>query len=1167
MRLITSLITEDREFYQASLALSEQFRANKPLPLSVNGLADGARDAFLAEILRYAAAEHPAPSLLLVSEESEARALTASLTADGITALYYPARDFLFLNISSSHDTERERLSVLCRVLSGEAVTVVTTPYAALELTMPPETLSSLALRLAVGDEISPDALSERLVTLGFARVELVDGVGQFARRGGIFDFYPASAPAPVRLEFFGDEIDRMGYFDPITQRMESDCPAVELSPAREVLADSRARADILAAHEALVKKADIDALRSLSAEKASLESGTDILFADRYISLIYRDSATLLSYFAPRRTLALVVSDSGMEERAETLLRTLAEEGTAFVEKGLLDARYNRFAEKYSTLTAFLSAHIPVYISAFGHSYNGKLAGLFGFRARRTVSYFDKPGLLLDDLKNLLSGFYRVLVLTESAAAAEAQAELLRAEGHAAVILPPDEACDLSLLKNAVGISYGSYPSGFELLVPKIALLSCLPDELVTRRRARKARKTARYSAGQKIMSYADLSVGDYVVHAMHGIGRFEGMQQPRVDGVTRDYITIRYAGSDSLFLPADRLELISKYIGAKSEDGTVKLSKLGGTDWTRAKSRAKSAAQDMAKELVRLYAERQRREGFAFPPEGEMEREFADAFEFEETEPQAAAIEEITDDMMRPVPMDRLLCGDVGFGKTEVALRAAFKAIVGGKQVAILVPTTILAMQHYQTVISRMRSFPVDVEMISRLRTPKEQDKIRRRLERGEIDLIVGTHSLLSKKIKFKNLGLLIVDEEQRFGVRQKEKLKALATDIDVLTLTATPIPRTLNMAMSGIRDMSVLDEAPADRHPVQTYVMEHDDIVIGEAVRKELARGGQVLYLYNRVESMERPAAKLAALFPEARITVAHGKMEKEELEDIWQSLVRGEIDILVCTTIIETGVDLPNANTLIIEDPDRMGLSQLHQLRGRVARSGRHAYAYFTYRRGKELSEIADKRLKAIREYAELEAGFKIALRDLEIPGAGNLLGAEQHGHIEAVGYDLYVKILNEAILEEKGVTREPAFEAQLDIAVDANIPERYIRTSPERMEMYKKISLILTPADRSDVLDEFIDRYGEPPKPVERLLWIAASRAIASRMRIAKVELRDGVLRFHAEKPDLAVWSVLFAEWAGLRFAGAVVQYRLAKGEDAAETLYKLLVEYEKASKQ
>ncbi len=670
--------------------------------------------------------------------------------------------------------------------------------------------------------------------------------------------------------------------------------------------------------------------------------------------------------------------------------------------------------------------------------------------------------------------------------------------------------------------------------------------------------------------MPYADLRVGDYVVHAVHGIGVFEGIEQIRTDGAYRDYITIRYAGTDSLFLPADRLEMISKYIGAKSKDGTVKLSRLGGSEWQRAKTRAKESAKNIAKELIQLYAERQRREGFAFPPDSDMERDFAAEFEFEETDSQLLAISEIEGDMERPVPMDRLLCGDVGYGKTEVALRAAFKAIVGGKQAAILVPTTILAMQHYQTAISRMRSFPVDIEMLSRLRTPKEQERIKRRLARGEIDLIIGTHSLLSKNIAFKDLGLLIVDEEQRFGVAQKEKLKTLATDVDVLTLTATPIPRTLNMAMSGIRDMSVLDEAPSDRHPVQTYVLEYDEVVIGDAVRKELARGGQVLYLYNNTETIYRPAAKLQALFPEARVTVAHGKMDKEELEDIWQSLVRGEIDILVCTTIVETGVDLPNANTLIIENADRMGLSQLHQLRGRVGRSGRHAYAYFTYRRGKGLTEIAQKRLKAIREFAEFGAGFKIALRDLEIRGAGNLLGAEQHGHIDSIGYDLYVKILNEAILEEKGIVTPPPFESQIELALDAYIPESYIATSAERMEMYKKISLISVREDASDVLDELFDRYGDVPRATERLLWVAYARAVLSRARISKVECRDGTLRFLSEHLALDVWSEVFSRHPSLRFAGGAkgptVTYKLSHGEDAARILYELMTEYEDAEK-
>ncbi len=1173
MRLVSSAILADREFYQAKIVLSEQMRAPKPLPLSVNGLSDGARDAFLAELLHYAGEELKAPALIFAEDESEARAVAARLASEGISALYYPARDFVLLNISASHDVERERLGVLSAVLSGECVTVVSTPYAALQHTMPSRVLGELSLSLSASLEISPDELSARLVAMGYARVDTVESVGQFARRGGILDVFAPSHENPVRMEFFGDEIDRMSFFDPISQRTVSVCESFSLLPSREVLLDAEAREKVRAAHASLLKHAPEDSRAILTAELSVLENGLDVSFSDRYIALAYPESATLLSYFEEKgRTLSLLFSTTDTKENTEKRLKLFAEETLPLLEKGLIAPKHNRFFADYVTLSLHLEKTVTVYVSSFGNSYNGKSSGLFGFRARRAVSYFDKPQLLREDLKNLLSGYYRTVIVTDSGAEAEALSESLRADGYK-VYVPEktDEPFDFGLLNDGtVAVTHGALSSGFELLVPKIAVLSTLPDEEARRKRGVRRAKRGKQPAGQKIMSYADLRVGDYVVHAVHGIGIFEGIEQIRTDGAYRDYITIRYAGTDSLFLPADRLEMISKYIGAKSEDGSVKLSRLGGGEWQRAKSRAKESAKNIAKELIQLYAERQRREGFAFPPDSDMERDFAAEFEFEETDSQLTAISEIESDMQRPVPMDRLLCGDVGYGKTEVALRAAFKAIVGGKQAAILVPTTILAMQHYQTAISRMRSFPVDIEMLSRLRTPKEQERIKRRLARGEIDLVIGTHILLSKNIAFKDLGLLIVDEEQRFGVAQKEKLKTLASDVDVLTLTATPIPRTLNMAMSGIRDMSVLDEAPSDRHPVQTYVLEYDDVVIGDAVRKELSRGGQVLYLYNNTETIYRPVAKLQALFPEARVTVAHGKMDKEELEDIWQSLVRGEIDILVCTTIVETGVDLPNANTLIIENADRMGLSQLHQLRGRVGRSGRHAYAYFTYRRGKGLTEIAQKRLKAIREFAEFGAGFKIALRDLEIRGAGNLLGAEQHGHIDSIGYDLYVKILNEAILEEKGVVTPPPFEAQVELAVDAYIPESYIATSAERMEMYKKISLISVREDACDVLDELFDRYGDVPRATERLLWVAYARAALSRARISKAEYRDGTLRFLSEHLALDTWSEVFSHHPSLRFAGGAkgptVTYKLSHGEDAAKVLYELMMEYEDAEK-
>ena len=609
----------------------------------------------------------------------------------------------------------------------------------------------------------------------------------------------------------------------------------------------------------------------------------------------------------------------------------------------------------------------------------------------------------------------------------------------------------------------------------------------------------------------------------------------------------------------------MVSKYIGAHADDGTIKLSKLGTDTWGRTKARTKAMVKEMAKDLIKLYAERMRMPGYAFSPEDDFQRDFAAAFEYDETDAQLAAIEDIRNDMEKPVPMDRLLCGDVGYGKTEVALRAAFKAVADGKQVAVLVPTTILALQHFQTISRRMRSFAVTVDMLSRFRTPKQQEITLRRLERGDVDIVVGTHRMLGKDIKFKDLGLLIVDEEQRFGVAQKEKLKQLAGNIDVLTLTATPIPRTLNMAMGGIRDISLLDEAPIDRLPVQTYVLEHDDLIIHEAIRRELRRGGQVFYLHNVVDNIEDLAAKLRKSIPEARITVAHGKMDKDTLEVIWEHMLAGDIDILVCTTIIETGVDIPNANTLIVDRADRLGLSQLHQLRGRVGRSSRRAYAYFTYRKDKSLTEIAEKRLNAIKEYAEFGAGFRIALRDMEIRGSGNLLGAEQHGHMEAVGYDLYIKLLNMAVLEERGELPPEEPECIVNVNLDAYLPEDYVRYPSQRMALYKRIALIRNKDDLEDMVDELADRYGDLPRPAHNLLMIALVRAEAIKCSIKSIREEGNTVTFLTDHPDIDAWSEISALVKGrIRFVtGAEPAIRLAlrPEEDRLTIIHKIFEKY------
>ncbi len=1165
MKHIYSTIRLDREYRQVVSALNEQKQSAKPLPLIVNGLSGGAIDAFCSSLITDTQQENKC-TLIIVPSEKEAVRISHMLTSNELRTAFYPYREPVLYNISASHDSDRERLSVLCRMLDGELDAVVTTPIAALSYTMPPEMLEKSSLSLSLGDEMDIDELCRRLTSLGFSHTDVLDGKGQFSHRGGIVDFFGGSYESPVRVEFFGDEVDRIGHFDIMTQRMTHSLDSVRIIPAREVVTDTDSRDAIRKHVSALLKKTESeDARKTLSYEIAALDSGEELNFADKYIPLIYPSRPTLFSYLSQEESNPVLIFDTnGVNEHLDASLTLARENYTRLVEGGVAGSHCEQNADR-AYYEAFLCRSAVVHVNTFsGGVGRERLGGLFGFRCRRTVSYEDKHEMLVSDVRNYVSSKYQIFIVCRNDAECESVRALMESEGISAAIMNENT----EPVPSIVYITPGFVNSGFELIMPRVAVLSMHPDEAKAAYRQKKRKRYGKkQGAGEKFMSYADLTEGDFVVHAAHGIGRFEGMQTLVVDGVVRDYITIAYAGTDKLFLPAERLELISKYIGARGEDGTVKLSRIGGTDWEKAKTKARRSAENIARDLIALYAARMRKEGYAFPEDCEMEREFDDSFEFEETEGQLAAIDEIKADMQRPVPMDRLLCGDVGFGKTEVALRAAFKAVVAGKQVAILVPTTILALQHYQTVLSRMRGYPVTIEMISRFRTAKEQTKIFRRLARGEIDIIIGTHSLIGKRTEFKNLGLLIVDEEQRFGVSQKEKIKSLAENVDVLTLTATPIPRTLNMAMSGIRDMSILDEAPRDRFPVQSYVLEHDEMLISEAIRRELARGGQVLYLFNKVEYIDMIAAKIMRALPDARVTVAHGKMERDELEDIWQSLVRGDIDVLVCTTIIETGVDLPNANTLIIEDADRLGLAQLHQIRGRVGRGGRQAYAYFTYRPGKALSDISRKRLEAIREFAEFGAGFKIALRDLEIRGAGNLLGAEQHGHIDSVGYDLYVKILNEAILNEQNKPIELPFEASVDIRDDANIPDSYIRTSAGRMEMYKKLTLIDNENDYSDILDEFCDRYGEPPKTTIRLLDVALARAYASKCRISKIVRSEGEIRFIPETIDLSVWSEVFTKIEGMRFPSSsqpYIAYKLKKGEDAARAARTVMAEYFKS---
>ena len=1189
MNILTDCVRNDREYGQLLNAIAVAKQSSRPpLPLFVTGLCDGASDAVYVSLLEDLKKHDKRPALLVFSEEKECVRAKNMLEMFGLKVAFFVGRDLTFYNITASHEYEHERLRVLSGILEGDFDAVVTTPDAALGYTIPPEKLIANNLKIAYGETlIEPVELSQKLVGMGYVRTEMVDAPGQFAVRGGIFDIYPSSASftdidgnvqiasLPFRLELFGDEIDRMELFDPDTQRMTLTLDSVEFFPSREILVDDESRALLKKTIQAWFGKSkDERACSEMLSEMVAIDNGADINFIDKYITLVYPERACLLDYFG-KNTTVFIKNTVSVYERIKASEWHLNQNIEELLEGGTIPPKFTDYSRSQAYFDKFLDDSIDVHFDSLGQGMSGKkLSAMFTFRTKHMVSYSENLALLCEDIDSYKKSGYKLILMAENEAAAKNLCTLLSERSITAVVEEAEgDYTSSTLPKNVILIKWREYIRGYEMNTPRIAVLSTTPErrEGALSAGGKLKRKKKKRRGTETILSYNDLEVGDFVVHEIHGIGQYMGIENLTVDGVSRDYINIRYAGSDRLFLPVDKLDMVSKYIGAHSDDGLVKLSRFGGNEWGRAKARAKAAVKDIAKDLIKLYAERSRKPGFAFPPDDDLQADFEAAFEYEETEGQLAAVDEIKADMMSAVPMDRILCGDVGFGKTEVAMRAAYKAVLGGKQVAILVPTTLLALQHFQTLTSRMRAFSVNVDMISRFRTPKQQAHSMRKLRRGETDIIVGTHRLISKDIEFKDLGLLVIDEEQRFGVTQKERLKQMSENIDVLTLTATPIPRTLNMAMGGIRDISVLDEAPGDRLPVQTYVLEYDELILVEAIRRELRRGGQVFYLYNFVENIEYCAAKLAKAIPEARITVAHGKMDKEQLEDIWSEMLAGEIDILVCSTIIETGVDIPNANTLIVENAHRLGLSQLHQIRGRVGRSSRRAYAYFTYPKDKAISEIATKRLETIREYAEFGAGFKIAIRDLEIRGAGNLLGAEQHGHLDAVGYELYIKLLNEAILEEKGEKVPEKKECTVTLKCDAFISEKYVPYSAQRMGLYKRIALLETTEDRDDIIDELIDRYGDIPKATLDLLTVALVRSAAMRCGVSSIVEDDSELKIRTSVFDFEVWAELADEYKGrihvVMSEEPIIRFKKQRGDNVPDMLFKLFTKYEKILKE
>ncbi len=1174
--LITDVLRSDGEYRQL-LETVKNLGGAKPLPMLLTGMCQGVTETFCAAFAADMAAEKRTPILLLCPDEKDATRLCYVLRSFGVSAAFYPQRDLNLYNITASHDFEHQRIGVLYGLANGSLDVVLTTPDAAVSYTVPAAVLKKNVIHVDTDSHLSTTDLAAQLIAAGYVRTEMADGVGQFAIRGGIIDIYPAeasylepngSAPEiqgtlPLRIELFGDEIDRMVLFTPDTQRTITMVSLADIPPVREILPDADARMRLERALQAQLRLAPTDEAKTTVAhELQSLQADTDseILFIDKYVSLVYPDHATLLDYFTSN-AVVLMHGTTAVGERIKAAEWRMNQTVEELVTGGTLSGKYAEFNIPTASLVAWLAAHPVLHLDAMAHG-GTKLSGLFSFSTRHTVSYAENFELLCDDLRHLIADRNRILIQAETAAAATSLQKMLAdAEFNARVI--PQNYDFAQLDEGGIGILSHGYCAGFEMPARRAAVLSVIPEghsgslTVSDKRRIAKKRKNT-----QTIMSYADLSVGDYVVHEAYGIGIYTGIQHLTTDGVTRDYIGVQYAGSDKLYLPVEKLDRLAKYIGAKAEDGTVKLSHFGGGSWEKVKSRTKAAVKAMAKELIALYAERMKKPGFAFPADDAAQVEFEDAFPYEETDSQLNAAEDIKADMERPVPMDRLLCGDVGYGKTEVALRAAYKAVLAGKQVAVLVPTTILALQHLGTFTSRMRPFAVEVDMVSRFKTAKEQERTLRRVKRGEVDVLIGTHRMIGKDIAFKDLGLLIVDEEQRFGVAQKEKIKQLAPNVDVLTLTATPIPRTLNMAMSGIRDISLLEEPPTDRQAVQTYVLEDDDLIIYDAIRRELRRGGQVFYLHNNIGDIRELAGRIAKAVPEARITVAHGQMDKEELEDIWGEMIRGDIDILVCTTIIETGVDVPNANTLIVSGAHRLGLSQLHQLRGRVGRSSRRAYAYFTYPPNKSLTEVAEKRLEAVRDYAEFGAGFKIALRDMEIRGVGNLLGAEQHGQMDAVGYDLYMKLLETAVLEEQGQAKAELPDCTITLNCDAYLPDSYIPNEGQRIAMYKKIALITDESDQDDVADEMLDRYGEFPRQADNLLQISLIRATATKCGISVIKQEENAYIITPLSFDPDVWmgvcDVCGGRLTAVMSTDPYLTFKLRKDDDGLRLLLKML---------
>ncbi len=1129
-----------RVFENALAELAEFEELNTDLnrgkgPVLISGCMDSQRVHLMQE-----AGERLDWKLVVTSDEARAKEIYDDFRCFGDRVWMYPAKDLLFYNADIHGNLivrqrmqlvkaliedggnrgpgEKTAVSDAASVSPARGGVVVTTLDGLMDHLLPLQALEAQILSVRQGEIIDIEEWKRKLVALGYERMAQVDGMGQFSVRGGILDIFPLTEELPVRIELWDDEVDSIRSFDTESQRSVEQLEQAVIYPATEIVLTQK---QIAGGLEKIRKSADryVQGLRKqMRTEEAGrvdslvkelterVEDGWGTGGLDSFITFFCEETVSFLQYFPRERTAIFLDEPTRLQEKGETIELEFRESMMSRLEKGyLLPEQAELLYSVRETLAGLLGPH-TVLVTGLEQRIPGiNVMRRYSINSRNVNSYQNSFEILISDLKRWKREKYRVVLLSGSHTRASRLAGDLREYELSAFCSDDPER---KVQPGEILVRYGNLHRGFEY--PQIKFVVITEGDMFGAVRKKHRRKKAAYE-GQKIQSFAELSPGDYVVHEEHGLGIYRGIEKIEQDHVVKDYLKIEYADGGNLYLPATRLDIIQKYAGADAK--TPKLNRLGGEQWKKTRDRVKGAVKEIAGELVQLYAARQETDGFVYSEDTVWQKEFEELFPYEETEDQLEAIEATKKDMQSPKIMDRLICGDVGYGKTEIALRAAFKAVQDGKQVAYLVPTTILAQQHYNTFVQRMKEFPVRVDMLSRFRTAAEQQKTLIDLKKGLVDIVIGTHRILSKDVQFKNLGLLVIDEEQRFGVTHKEKIKQLKQNVDVLTLTATPIPRTLHMSLAGIRDMSVLEEPPVDRVPIQTYVMEYNDEMVREAIRRELARDGQVYYVSNRVQDIADVAGHVASLVPDATVVYAHGQMRERQLEQIMLDFVNGEIDVLVSTTIIETGLDIPNVNTIIIQDADRMGLAQLYQLRGRVGRSNRTAYAFLMYRRDKILREEAEKRLKAIREFTELGSGIRIAMRDLEIRGAGNVLGAEQHGHMEAVGYDLYCKLLNQAVAALKGHrTEEEEFNTVVECDIDAYIPSSYIKNEYQKLDIYKRISAIENEEESMDMQDELMDRFGEIPRPVDNLLLVAQLKSMAHRAYVTEVDINRQEIR-------------------------------------------------------